>query len=162
MTYVLLGSAAIIAIGLGIAESNAQQPQIDGSSQQAPPPRELSRNLAPTPPKGSSAIAPHFAAVPVFTLADAKEYVATHPLPLGAARDYKPQVTHAEFLTSQQVSERLHGVITGFLANHVLCYMELLGPFSFTGPQGALATYSRGVLIFDAETGNLVISGGMP
>jgi hypothetical protein len=104
------------------------------------------------------AITPRFAAVAAFTLADAKEYVATHPLPLGADRDSKPQVTQGEFLTSQQVSERLHGVTTGFPANHVLCYVELLRPFSFTGPQGALATYRRGVLIFDAQTDNLVIS----
>ena len=71
-------------------------------------------------------------------------------------------MTRTEFLTSREVKERLHGLTTGFAADHVLCYVELQGPFSFSGPQGVVATYSRGVLIFDAQTGNLVISGGIP
>jgi hypothetical protein len=162
MNRVCQGLAVVIASGLGVVASQAQQPGTGGQPQGLPPSHELPPSVAPTPPKGSAAITPHLAAVPAFTLDDARRYVVTRPLPLGAARDYKPNVTRTEFLTSRQVRERLHGVVTGFPADHVLCYVELQGPFSFPGPQGAVATYNRGVLIFDAQTGNLLISGGMP
>jgi hypothetical protein len=156
------GLAVIIVSGLGVAVGHAQQPGTAGPSQGLPPSRELPPNVAPALPKGSAAITPHLAVLPAFTLDDARQYVATHHLPLGADHAYKPNVTRTEFLTSQQVRERLH-VATGFPADHVLCYVELRGPFSFPGPQETVTTYSRGVLIFDAaHTGNLVISGGMP
>jgi len=151
----------LTAISLTVADAPAQLP--DASLQRSLPARELASQAPASPaPKGSPAITPHIAAVPAFTIDDAQQYVATHALLRGAARGYAPNVTRAEFLTSRQVSERLHGAATGYPADRVLCYVELQGPFTFPGPQGATATYSRGVLIFDAQTGNLVISGGMP
>jgi hypothetical protein len=163
MRLMALGLAVVIASGFGITDSRAQQPAVDGATQGPPPIRELPPlNLPPTSPVGSAAITPRINAIPAFTLDDAKEYVAAHSLPLHVARDIKPTVTRIEFLTSQQVSALLHGVTTGFAANHLLCYVELQGPFSFAGPRGAIATYNRGVLIFDAQTGNLVIRGGLP
>jgi len=162
MKSIGLALAASIALGLTNAESDAQESGNAGPSQRLPPSRELPANMPPTQPKGSAAIAPHLATVPAFTLDDARQYVTTHRLPFRGPPDYKPQITTVEFLTSQQVSERIHRAKTGFGADHLFCYVELQGPFSFGGPQGAVATYSRGVLIFDAQTGNLVISGGMP
>ncbi len=157
MRRMTLGLAIVVAGGLGVTESRAQQPPQQPPIHALPP-----LNLPPTAPAGSPAIKPRTDAIPAFSLDDAKKYVTTHPLPFGAVRDGKPTVTRTEFLSSQQVSALLRGVTTGFTANHLLCYVELQGPFTFTGPRGATATYNRGVLIFDAQTGNLGIGGGMP
>jgi hypothetical protein len=155
MRRMVLGLAVVLASAFGVVGSYAQQP--GGVPQRALPP-----NLPVTPPAGSLGIVPHGDAIPAFTVDDAKAWVSTHSLPFGLGRNVKPMVTRAEFLTSQQVSALLHGVTTGFAPDHLLCYVELQGPVSFAGPQGATTTYNRGVLIFDARTGNLVIGGGMP
>ena len=157
------GIAFAVALMLGwltaLSVGDAQETRGGPSDQGI---RNVPQPLPPTPPLGSPAIRTTIAGTPAFTLEDAKQYVATHPLPMAAGRDAKPVITRAEFVTSQTVSERLNGITTGFPPNHLLCYVELQGPFTFSGPRGAKVTYNRGVLIFDANTGNLVIGGGMP
>jgi len=155
----LLLALGVVIVGVGIAGGT---PQRGDQASQVPSARNLPQNLAPTAPVGSPAITPHLAGVPAFTIDDAKAYVTTHALALGLRRDYSPTTTRAEFLTSRQVSERLHGASTGFPADRVLCYVELQGTFSFVGPSGTHVTYPRRFFIFDAQTGHLVINGGLP
>ena len=73
-----------------------------------------------------------------------------------------PTVVRVEFLTSKQVSTLLGGESIGLPDDALLCYVGLQGSFAFPGPQGPTVTYPRGVEVFDAWTGNLLISGGMP
>jgi hypothetical protein len=130
---------------------------------QPPPPiRNLPINLPPTAPTGSPAIAVRGAGTPAFTAEDVKQYVATHPIPMGVRQDAKPVISDVEFLTSKQISDRLHGENTGFPDDYPLCYVELQGPVSFAGPSGTRVTYNRGILVFDAHSGNLVMGGGVP
>jgi hypothetical protein len=138
----------------------------DAQETRGGPPDERIRNvpqpLPPSAPVGSPAITARTGGTPAFTVDDVKQYVATHALPMAASGDAKPAITRVEFVTSQTVSERLNGTTTGFPADYPLCFVELQGPFTFSGPGGTKVTYNRGVLIFDAKTGNLVIGGGMP
>jgi hypothetical protein len=153
----LLLALGVIIVGVGV-DGTAQR---GDQTTQAPPASNSVRNLPPTAPLGAPAITPHRAGVPAFTIDDATKYVTTHARALGLRGDYRSGTLQAEFLTSQQVSERLQGATTGFPADHLLCYVELRGTFSFSGPQGAHVTYPRGIFIFDAQTGHLVIHGGM-
>jgi len=153
----------VLMIGCLFALSGCEAQEVKGGPPEQPPPiRNLPQNLSPTVPVGSPAITPRTTGTPSFSVDDAKQYVATHHVPMGMSRDTKPVITRAEFLTSREVSDLLHGAATGFPADHQLCYVELQGPVTFSGPQGAKVTYNRGVLIFDAQTGNLVIGGGLP
>jgi hypothetical protein len=141
----------------------AQQPAAQRAER--PPPINLPlppMHLPPTPPQGSAAIKPRIAATPSFTLDDAKQFVAEHPMLRTVNPKVGAAITDAEFLTSAEVSARLGDLTTGFPHDYLLCLVELRGPFVFPGPAGANAVYDRGVLVFDAASGNLVISGGMP
>jgi hypothetical protein len=131
-------------------------------AKEPPPIRNVPKNLPPTAPTGSPAIKPTTGGTPAFSVDDAKRYVATHHVPMGLSRDSKPVITRAEFLTSREITDRLHGAASGFPDDYLLCYVELQGPVTFSGPKGAKVTYNRGVLIFDAHSGNLIIGGGMP
>jgi hypothetical protein len=63
---------------------------------------------------------------------------------------------------SKQVTTLLNGASTGFPVDYLLCYVELSGTFTFSGPKGATATYHRGIEIFEAHTGNFLMGGGLP
>jgi len=155
----LLLALGVVIAGVGIPDGSAQRA---GQPPEVPSARNLPRDLAPTAPSGSAAITPHLAGIPAFTIDDARRFVTTHPQSLGLRRDYSRSATRVEFLTSQQVSERLHGASTGFPADRLLCYVELQGTFTFSGPEGTHVTYPRRFFIFDAQTGHLVINGGLP
>ena len=145
----------ITLVSVGYAQETQGGPRDQGI-------RNVPQPLPPTTPIGSPAITARTAGTPAFTVDDVKQYVATHALPMTPSQDIKPVIKRVEFLTSQAVSERLNGATTGFPADYLLCFVELQGPFTFSGPGGTKVTYKRGVLIFDAKTGNLVIGGGMP
>jgi hypothetical protein len=119
-------------------------------------------HLPPTAPQGSPAITPHLPGTPSFTLDDVRQFVASQKVLKLANRDLTPRLMRADFMDSGKVSVALNGATTGFPPGYMLCLVELQGPFSFTGPPGATAVYPRGVLVFDATTGNLVITGGLP
>jgi hypothetical protein len=162
-----IGAGATLMVLATLARSGAlaQQPGAAGGSQPYPPP--IQRPLPPmhsppTQPEGSPALAPHLNGTPSFTLDDVKQFVANHQLLKPANRDVVHKLISAEFMTSSEASSRLNGVTTGFPDAYMLCLVELQGPFTFTGPVGATAVYPRGVLVFDATTGNLVITGGLP
>jgi hypothetical protein len=159
MSNRLITVVGLVLAIVGLATISSCKREEEGGS---PRIQNLPMNLPPTMPAGSAAITPHIAGTPAFSVDDAKQYVATHHVPMGLREDGKPVITRAEFLTSTELSDRLHGATTGFPSNYPLCYVELQGPVTFVGPQGLKITYNRGVLIFDARTGNLVIGGGIP
>jgi hypothetical protein len=72
-----------------------------------------------------------------------------------------PSVVRVAFLTSAQVSALLGGESTGVPDDTLLCYVELQGNFTFPSPQGTTQTFTKGVEVFDAQTGNLLMDGGL-
>jgi hypothetical protein len=153
--------------GAGLGCSRQQQgPQPQSAGPGRAPAMDVSRlgkGSKITVPVGSAAIKPASQSVPSFTVEAAREYVMAHPLPAfaGGKRE-RPTITRAEFLTSKQVTEILRGASTGFADDQLLCYVELKGPFTFSGPPNTTVTYPRGIMIFHATTGNFVMSGGIP
>src|SRR5262249_2395749 len=118
---------------------------------------QLDKRSSIAVPMGSAAIKATIQGTPSFTVDAAREYVMAHPLPAFAGRkNEKPAITRAEFLTSKQVREILRGASTGFPDNQLLCYVELQGPFIFSGPPKTAVTYPRGIMIFNAATGNFI------
>ncbi len=113
---------------------------------------------------GLPAITPRNTAVgastPTFTTDDVVQYVHAHPMPDASLSGPKPVITRIAFLTSREVSTRLKGESTGVPDDTLLCYVELSGTFTFSGSSGVTVTYHTGVEVFDAHTGNLLITGG--
>jgi hypothetical protein len=98
-------------------------------------------------------------ATPAFTKADVEQYVNNNPMPRDLA-PWHPVIVKVVFATSLQVSTML-GESTGVSDTTLLCYIELQGTFSFSAPDGTPVTYQRGFEVFDAHTGNLLMSGGL-
>jgi hypothetical protein len=112
-------------------------------------------------PEGSPAIKPSTSGMPSYSIDEVKRFVLAHPI--GARNDKSGAVTikRAEFMSSRDVSAILDGARTGFADDYMLCYVELSGNFTFPGPQNVTRTYQRGFEIFDAQTGNFLMVGGL-
>jgi hypothetical protein len=154
------------SMGLGCSRQQQHGPEPQSTSPGKAPAMDVSRLGKGSPitvPVGSAAIKPASESIPSFTVDAAKEYVlANPPHAFAAGKNGKLTITRAEFLTSKQVKEILRGANTGFADDQLLCYVELKGPFTFSGPPNTTVTYPRGIMIFHAATGNFVISGGIP
>jgi hypothetical protein len=111
-------------------------------------------------PTGRSAITPSLPGVPSFRAEDARAYAESGRIPVGVARNV--HATEVKFLTSAEVSQRLDGANTGFPAETPMCYVEMQGDFTFTGPKGSDPHYDRAFEVFDAKSGNLLLAGGLP
>src|SRR5258708_31985413 len=92
------------------------------------------------------------------TKADVVQWVSTHQTDNQVAGTPSATVISVEFLTSKQVSTRLHGESTGVPDDILLCYVRVHGTFETNPPQGVPAVvYHDGYLVFDAQTGNLLM-----
>ncbi len=118
---------------------------------------------APTGPVGVPAIHPRTttapAGTPAFTTADVEQLVKNTPMPKDMA-SWNPVIIRVTFLTSLQVSALLKDN-TGVPDERLLCYVEMQGTFSFPTPSGTGVTFQRGFEVFDAHSGNLLMSGGL-
>lgn len=156
----------MIGMGLGCSRQQQRGPEPQNAGPGRAPAMDVSRlgkESRVTVPVGSAAIKPASQGTPSFTVEAAREYVMAHPFAAFAGgKGEKPTITRAEFLTSKQVTEILRGANTGFADDQLLCYVELKGPFTFSGPPNTNVTYPRGIMIFHAATGNFVMSGGIP
>jgi hypothetical protein len=131
----------------------------------------LSSRVAAQPtasPRGLPAIQPRTSQVggsgPSFTAKDVAQYVQGHRVPhdVYSAGPQRQTIAAVKFIASRDVSVLLHGEATGFPDGTLLCYVELHGNFSFLGPQNVVLSYNRGYEVFDGQTGNLVMAGGLP
>ena len=163
IVFVAICFVASVWTGCSRQQQRAPEPQSASQGKAVTP--DISRmlkELRPTVPVGSAAIKPASQSVPSFTVEAAKEYVlANPPHAFATGKNEKLTITRAEFLTSKQVKEILRGANTGFADDQLLCYVELKGPFTFSGPPNTTVTYPRGIMIFHAATGNFVMSGGI-
>jgi hypothetical protein len=86
------------------------------------------------------------------------QYVTGHPLP---GTNGTPTINRDVFLPSRDVVARI-GAYIGRAATTLVGYVELQGSFAFPNLQGgAPFTYSAAYEVFDAQTGNLLIYGGL-
>jgi hypothetical protein len=113
----------------------------------------------PKRPQGSTALTVNPGAAQPFTQQDVVSYFKTHNLPKNDSDISQFQVSALEFLTSQQVSQRLQGEPTGLEANDKIGFVTLTGQFVFTGPPGRSARFNQAYAAFDARTGNLLMIG---
>ncbi len=96
---------------------------------------------------------------PNFTVADVTAYVFTNPMAYQTPGAAPNQLVRAEFLTTAEVSQRLHG-FEGRPPEALLCLAYVHGDFTVTllGTSGKYVTShpTDGWLLFDAVTGNLL------
>src|SRR5262249_13413043 len=110
---------------------------------------------------GTPAITPTKSGVPSFSADDMKTYALHHPLPDTTADNGTPAVTRDEFLQSQILALLLH-TPTGRPDRALMGYVELKGDFTFAGPTADQPLHFPVVYwVFDAQTGNLVLVGGL-
>jgi hypothetical protein len=123
--------------------------------------------------EGAPALKPHVNAVAaasnsvattssVFTEADIKQYVATHPIARRVTPTSPIIVEKIQYLTKKEVRSILDRGETTFSDssdNDPMCLVTLGGTFILEGPNGIAVTYQKAFELFDAGTGNLVSSG---
>ena len=110
------------------------------------------------PATGMTAIRPKGNAL--ISEAQVRDYVSSHPMP-GALRTTDANIQSINFMTSQQLRPTLHSANLGLADDAPVCLVILNGKFEFPGPPGQTPTFSIGVEVFDARTGNLLQHGGL-
>jgi hypothetical protein len=114
----------------------------------------------PLRPQGLPAIAAVKGAPSPFSKSDVVNYFTTHNLPRLSAKPGQVHVVSLEFLTSKQVSDRLHGEPTGLPDGDPVGFATLSGTFGVSGPaQAKHVTYSSAFAAFDGSTGNMLMTG---
>lgn len=110
-------------------------------------------------PSGRPAISPSPNAQ--ITEAQVRSYVLSHRVPR-ALQATNMAVVSVNFINSQQVRSMLHSANLGLPDEEPMCLVILSGTFVFPGPPGKSPTFPIAVEVYDARTGNLLQSGGLP
>lgn len=163
---IVIGLLAI-PIMLGILVLGIQATRASSDSQ-APGPMHITGEQQY--PLGIPAITPRAnlmsASGPRFTRDDVIQYIGTHPQILGAIPGKPaPVVTSVQFVTAAQASVLLQGESIGLPDSSPVCIVRAKGSFasSYSPPpilaNKAEAPATTAVLVFDAHTGNMIISG---
>lgn len=117
-------------------------------------------------PMGGAAIRPRGGASvstsgPTFTAEDVAAFVQSHGMGGGKIRNFEQiKVQQVEFLMSQDVGGRFHRDMmasTGVPDNTLLCFVTLQGSFGVAGPSGKVVRGNVAYLVFDAQTGNILV-----
>lgn len=114
---------------------------------------------------GEAALVPHTTAVDPsgarITADETRNYLITHGLLQSTSPETVALITKIRFLPSAQVRPLLGGDPTGRPDTDLLCYVEVQGPITIgviSVPRGIHpARFHKGVVVFDAQTGNLLI-----
>jgi len=102
-----------------------------------------------------------------FGTADVERYLGSHPL-FEAAGSGGGRIDKILFTTAGAASALLHGESIGRPDSALVCYVEIQGPLSTaniitfppgSAPKGTPVPAQTGVLVFDAQTGNLLLQG---
>jgi len=101
---------------------------------------------------------------PRISQVDVRNYVQTHPFLGGSDVAGTPsKVTAIDYITSKEASQRLNNDSIGLADTAMVYYVEWQGSFhtNVSAPPGValsnLKPVSKGVEIFDAQTGNLLL-----
>jgi hypothetical protein len=105
--------------------------------------------------------------VPGFATEELARFAETHPVPKLMTGDGKAKVTKLDCgQTAKTVMALLRGKGTGLPDSTPVCYVELEGSFALSPPRSAGKPRGGGVAlttafeVFDAKTGNLLLTGG--
>lgn len=114
-------------------------------------------------PVGIPAITPHLKTTdgrqPTFTETDVVQWVRAHPMESALPGSVPASVASVAFITSQVVSAQLLGESTGLPDGALVCYVRVTGKFASYSPVGGPPLiYHDGYILFDAVTGNLIMS----
>jgi hypothetical protein len=103
--------------------------------------------------------------------AEVERYLHNNPcLMRGVPGGPSPKLGRVEFLPASQVSARLNNVSIGRPDDALVCWVELIGPFdvskdvslpaAFVRPRDPIsfAPAPKAIFVFDAQTGNLLLS----
>lgn len=113
----------------------------------------------PQRPQGMKALDVKPGAEP-FSQADVTQYVQTHRLAKSVGDLSQLQVESLQFITAREVSGRLQNVSTGLPDDQRVAFAVIKGPLYFSGPApGKPVAFERAYALFDAQTGNLLMSG---
>jgi hypothetical protein len=129
-----------------------------------PQSNDPSRHNKPSSPQGAPAIIPRIHGTPAFTVEDVRLYYQSHPFSAGpTVSGVPPTIESTRFMTSHE-AEVLLQVFIGRPDSAMVCVVEVLGPFyptyvSVPPGQALPKTVDRGVAVFDAQTGNLLLWG---
>jgi len=114
----------------------------------------------PKRPQGMAALTVRSGEAQPFRRDDIVAYFQTHNLPKNLTSTTEFQVDTMEFLTDKAVTARLQGASPGLGAEDTLAFVVLRGVFIFTGPPpGRPVRFRRAYAVFDATTGNLLMTG---
>lgn len=161
--------AIILTVAINIATSNAAPgavfapttPLILGGT---PVAASLTPSASKDVPVGQPAIQPKAQvsnlSTAAFTSQDVIEWAKSNP-PVGKRISSNTPFTveKVEFLTSQDIANRLSRSDLGFPSNKLLCYVTIRGTFTISSPFSKAKTINTMYLVFDAQSGNLLISG---
>jgi hypothetical protein len=119
-------------------------------------------------PRGVAAVRPtKVGAIPAFAPEDLSNFVLTHPVPGVGQLEQQPKVTTLDCsYTATRLAAVLRNKSTGLPADIPFCYVELQGKFavrtppSKKNPRPNPLVFTKSFEVFDARTGNLLLSGG--
>ncbi|HLG65101.1 MAG TPA: hypothetical protein VKY19_24420 [Ktedonosporobacter sp.] len=101
-----------------------------------------------------------------FTAADVRAYFQAHPTPpqMSLAPGHTAKILSIDFITSKEASQRMKGESVGLPDNALVCYVQLSGPFllgMISRPPGTkpIPPSDTATVVFDAQTGNILVSG---
>ena len=164
---------AVTVIGLGIFIANQFHPP--GAQAQAPDSR---LKLPPIPkgpvsypaipaqqPTGSPAIRPAGASL---SSDEVRQFLTSNSGPLRAKGVSNASISRVDCgQTAGKISPMLPGKNLGLPADMPLCYVELRGTFTVytpptpQAPHGTTLTFHTAFQVFDAKTGNLMVTGAL-
>ena len=124
---------------------------------------EIKSSQIERPGPGIPAIQPHLPSIPSFTEDDVRNYIESHFVAsMRIGIQGKPIISQVQFLTNLEVSNFLHGANPGLRDAQIVCFVKLVGNFSFHPP-----TFGRKGInqiprdhiyqVYDANTGNLIM-----
>jgi len=113
-----------------------------------------------TRPVGMQAIGVSAKVEQSFSIETLTAYFHKRNLPMNMGPAASIRVEKVEFMTDHDLAARLNGESTGIGADERVVLVTLRGIFVFSGPPGShLARSERAYAVFDARSGNLLMSG---
>ena len=106
--------------------------------------------------------------VPAFTPDDVRKFFTSTLGASGGRGKHKARIRRIDCnLTAGKVIPMLEGRNAHLPDDLPVCYVEVHGTFTYYGPasprspRGTSSTYHNAFLVFDARTGNIILSGGL-